>query len=153
MVDDIEKEREREEGEKERRNLHSSRSTRFRISPTRALEDLCNLISGWERVIPLHYFIKRLNRARLRSNARFPSDSNPRSSYELDAILSKLGDKNFVAFKIIDENFYSCNWLPIEYKYFYFGRQRDFKSLKIRKILLNESSFVNIFFNTFIFNK
>lgn len=62
------REREREEkrigGEKERGNLHSSRSrsTRFR-SPLLALENLCNLISGWERVIPLHYFIKRLNHA------------------------------------------------------------------------------------------
>ena len=97
LVDDIERERVRERGE-----IYTAVDRLGSGSPLLALEDLCNLISGWERVIPLHYFIKRLNRARVQSNARFPSDSNPRSSYELDGILSKLGDKNFVAFKTID---------------------------------------------------
>lgn len=41
-----------------------NRSTPIRHSLL-ALEDPCNLISSSERVIPLHYFIKRLARARL----------------------------------------------------------------------------------------
>ena len=63
------RERERQRGEEERRkrgkHLHSRPVVDRRASdqPLFAFEDLFNLISGWERVIPLHYFIKRLNRA------------------------------------------------------------------------------------------